>query len=179
MKTIQFLSTFFFLILTIPAFLYLSTRNTPQEEEKIELQDTIREKNVKSLEATEASIYQSTSSSVDHYPIIKDCLFYGDYKSQKNCSDEKLFSLIKEHLEYPINAIEKGIEGNCVISFIVDRTGFIRDVKLIQDIGSGCGKAAVNAFRIIEDQIEFAAGKIDGISVNTKVTIPVVFQLKM
>ena len=47
------------------------------------------------------------------------------------------------NLNYPRIAQELGVDGRVYISFIVNIDGSISDIKIVRDIGAGCGQEAV------------------------------------
>src|SRR5205085_6436235 len=51
---------------------------------------------------------------------------------------DKLMEYLKQNLKYPSMAQENGIEGRVWISFMVDKTGKIKNIKLLKTIGGGC-----------------------------------------
>lgn len=180
MKTIQLLSTFFFLLLTIPAFLYLTTRNNPEKQQPLKIMQDSVQYNLKTDETAEATSVIDKKSSykqIDKFPLLKSCLSLATYVESKECTDRKLLALIKEQLVYPDEAIKRGVEGSCILSFIVDSSGFIRHIDLVKDIGAGCGEAALNALQSITEKVEFIAAEIDGKAVDVKLTVPVGFEL--
>ena len=54
---------------------------------------------------------------------------------------------IKENLEYPSEALEKGIEGVVVLSFYVEPSGAISNIKVEKSLGYGCDKEAVRLLK--------------------------------
>jgi len=56
---------------------------------------------------------------------------------------------IKKNFEYPRKARKNGVEGQVLVSFVVDKTGEVTDIKVIRDIGWGCGQEAVRLLRIM------------------------------
>lgn len=48
------------------------------------------------------------------------------------------------HITYPQYAKDHGIEGRCVVTFVVETDGSISEAKILKDIGGGCGEASLN-----------------------------------
>jgi TonB family protein len=84
---------------------------------------------------------------------------------------------IAKNVKYPTEAMENGIEGKVYLSFVVDKTGKVKDVKILRGIPGG-GSLEKEALRVIKGLPNFTPGKQNGQPVNVKLTIPIKFQLK-
>lgn len=58
-------------------------------------------------------------------------------------------AFIEKNFEYPRKALKNGVEGQVLVSFVVDKTGEVTDIKVVRDIGWGCGQEAVRLLRIM------------------------------
>ena len=92
-----------------------------------------------------------------------------------NCSAGKLMSYITNNLRYPDLAREDKIEGVVVLSFVVTDSGRIQDVRILRDIGSGCGEEAK---RVLTEMPIWQPAIFKGDNVFTQFTIPITFSLK-
>ncbi len=54
---------------------------------------------------------------------------------------------IRQSFRYPREARERGIEGEVVVSFVVNEEGGVEDVVVDQSIGGGCDEEAVRVMR--------------------------------
>ncbi|WP_423147602.1 energy transducer TonB [Rubrolithibacter danxiaensis] len=81
---------------------------------------------------------------------------------------------ISSNLHYPLAAKTKNVQGKVIVSFIVDKDGSIRDVKLRQGIGSGCDEEAI---RIVRSSPPWKPGMVKGAPVSTYCVLPITFQL--
>ena len=81
---------------------------------------------------------------------------------------------IYKHIEYPKQAIERGIEGRVFLRFIVDEKGEVKDPEILKDIGGGCGDAAVQAVK----KVKFTPGRQDGNTVKVWYSIPITFKIQ-
>lgn len=79
------------------------------------------------------------------------------------------------HLKYPAYAKDAGISGTVHLSFIVDEEGNVSDIKIIRDIGGGCGESAVAA---VKRMPRWIPGRMDGKPVKVFYRLPVRFTLK-
>lgn len=89
---------------------------------------------------------------VEQMPRFPGC---EDMKASKHeieiCSKQKMLEYIYENLEYPQEAKKNEIEGTVVVRFTVAKDGHIRDIRLTEDIGYGCGEAAIKVFQSMND----------------------------
>ncbi len=77
------------------------------------------------------------------------------------------------HIEYPEEAIEKGIEGRLVLAFIVEPTGKPTEIEVLRPLHPLCDSAAVDALR----KTRFIPGKQNGRVVRVRMRLPVRFRL--
>lgn len=85
-----------------------------------------------------------------------------------------LMKFISSNIKYPINARNENIEGRVIVSFVVTSEGKITDLKILRDIGGGCGDEAIRVMKLSPD---WKPGKQNGRPVNTKMVVPVNFKL--
>lgn len=96
-------------------------------------------------------------------------------ESKANCSSGKLMSFITNSLRYPELAREDKIEGVVVLSFVVTDSGRIEQVRVLRDIGAGCGEEAK---RVLSEMPTWQPAIFKGKNVYTQFTIPITFSLK-
>ena len=77
------------------------------------------------------------------------------------------------HIDYPQEAIDKGIEGRLVLAFIVETDGQPTEVEVIRSLHPLCDSAAVNALR----KTTFIPGRQNGRLVRVRMRLPVRFRL--
>ncbi len=82
--------------------------------------------------------------------------------------------IIYDNIQYPQEALDKKIQGKVILSFIVEKDGSIGEVKILKDIGYGCGDEAV---RIIKSMPKWKPAKQRGKAVRQQFTLPVIFEL--
>ena len=88
--------------------------------------------------------------------------------------DSALFMYICMNLSYPEEARENKIEGLVYVSFVVAKDGSVGNVKVVRDIGGGCGAAAVE---MVKGMPRWKPGTQSGKPVNTQFVLPIDFQL--
>ena len=90
--------------------------------------------------------------------------------------EAKLVEYIAKNLNYPQEAIEKGIEGRVFVGFVIDVDGSVVDVEVKRGIGYGCDEEAV---RVIKSLPKWKPGKILGELQRVSYMIPVTFKLQV
>ena len=77
-------------------------------------------------------------------------------------------------LKYPAQARDLGIEGKVYLSFVVQKSGELTDIKVLKGIGAGCDQAAVAALSKVD---AWKPGILEGKPVAVQMQIPIVFKL--
>lgn len=115
---------------------------------------------------------------VEHMPTFgQECLDLSG-ADRKACSDKKLMAFIYKNIKYPSLARTNGIEGNVVVSFVVERDGSVSSVEPLRKVGGGCTEAAVSAIEAINKAgLKFSPGIQNERTVRVKFTMPVQFRL--
>lgn len=113
---------------------------------------------------------------VEQWPVFSGCAeFEKEPIKRAACSDQKLVEFISEQLVYPPSAIEKGIEGVVVVSFVVEENGSLSQFLVLRELGEGCGEAALNVFRAMP---KWEPGRQNGQAVRVKMNLPIRFAFK-
>ena len=128
----------------------------------------------KGLGNDKAQIYQIAEEMPRFPGCENDNSLSEDGKSL--CSNKKLYQYIYRKLKYPKQAMTQGIEGKVVVKFVVDKSGKVKNIVKLHDIGGGCGDAVVKVFEQMKD-IKWIPGKQGGKDVSVFYTLPVVFKL--
>ncbi len=89
--------------------------------------------------------------------------------------EEKLNEYLSTHVQYPKEAMEKGIQGRVIVAFVVNRDGSISDPKVVRSIDSALDKEAL---RVINSMPRWNPGKQNGKNVRVNYTVPVYFRLQ-
>ncbi len=109
-------------------------------------------------------------AEVDKLPKFKNCT-----ANNLDCFNKELVKHIQSNFAYPEDAVKNNIEGNVTVSFIVNKSGEVINIK---------AKGANNA-KILEDSAISLVAKLpnfvpaikNGRAVNTKYTFPVAYKL--
>jgi len=89
--------------------------------------------------------------------------------------DEKLYEFLGENMVYPQMARESGIQGIVYVTFVVEPNGAITNVRVLRDIGGGCGNEAT---RVVKAMPSWTPGKQRGKAVRVQFNLPVKFTLQ-
>jgi len=85
------------------------------------------------------------------------------------------YKYLAEHIHMPEEAIDAGVQGTVYISIVVGKDGTLSDVKVKKDpVGHGCAEEAI---RVIKDMPKWTPGKMNGMPVSVRYSIPVKFVL--
>ena len=90
------------------------------------------------------------------------------YKGGKDA----LLQDIAENLVYPPMAMRNRIQGKCIVHVTMEADGSFSAVKIVKEIGGGCGKAAVAVIESLEGNSKWIA---PGYKNNYQ--IPVIFDI--
>lgn len=85
-----------------------------------------------------------------------------------------LEKFISETIEYPEFALKNKIEGQVIVSFVIDTTGKAIEIEIIESTNSIFNEESK---RIIKKMPNWSSGKIDNKPANIKFTFPINFKL--
>lgn len=116
---------------------------------------------------------------VEQMPRFPGCeMLKATDQIKKKCADEKLLDYIYSNQVYPKIALENGIEGTCVVRFVVEKDGTIGDVELIRDPGAGTGPEGVRLVESMNNLKEkWTPGLQRGVPRKVLYTLPIRFKL--
>jgi len=114
-------------------------------------------------------------SIAERMPIYGGCDVDSEESERRNCTSSNLIKHIYKNVKYPTFARGADIQGTVVVSFIVNKTGDVEDVKILRGIGGGCGDEVI---RVIKGLDKFLPGKQNGRPVSVIYRLPVKFSLE-
>lgn len=88
---------------------------------------------------------------------------------------DSLDKFIEENLVYPIEAIEKGIQGKVYVTFVVEKDGSLSNIEILKDIGYCCGEAAVD---LVKKMPKWIPAEYKGEKIRKQFNLPITFSLK-
>jgi len=86
--------------------------------------------------------------------------------------DDSLRRFLAQNIRYPDFAVAKGIEGRCVVRFIINKDGHVSDAHVLRGIGGGCDEEAV---RVV---LAMPRWKTCKASAKVTYTLPITFRLE-
>jgi TonB family protein len=87
-----------------------------------------------------------------------------------------LMKFLQKTVQYPIKAQENKMTGTVFVQFIVQKTGEVKDAKIVRGI---CKSLDEEALRVVHLMPLWTPGKKDGKPINTSFCIPIKFQLQL
>jgi protein TonB len=88
--------------------------------------------------------------------------------------DGARMKFLQDNIKYPVMAKESGIQGTVYVTFVVERSGSVTDVKILRGIGGGCDEEAV---RVVKNMPKWEPGKQRGKPVRVQFNMPIKFTL--
>ena len=122
------------------------------------------------LPASEEEITVASEQDDDEkiFIVVEQPPVYGD-------SHDEFNNYVSEHLAYPAIAQEQGIQGNVIVSFVVETDGSISDPTIVRGVDFSLDKEAL---RLITDMPnKWHPAKQNGKEVRSKFTVPIRFRL--
>ena len=107
----------------------------------------------------------------DSMPLFPGC-------EDDACTSKQLIQFIFENLEYPKEAAKASVEGLVVLSFTVNTSGRLTDIKAAKGIGHGCDEEAIRVVKLINEKFDpWTPALKDGKPVAAEMKLPVMFKL--
>jgi TonB family protein len=99
--------------------------------------------------------------------------------SIRTCAQYTLLSILSGNIQYPETARQQDIQGTVVLSYVVETNGKISNLKIMRDIGGGCGAEAVRVFTALDEAgLSWKPGIQDKKAVRVRQTMPLRFKLE-
>lgn len=99
-----------------------------------------------------------------------------DKRAQFFHSDEAHFlsSWVYKYLRYPDEAVSEGIQGKVLVSFVVEKTGKVTNVEVVEGADP---LLDAEALRVVSVSPDWIPAKLKGKTVRSRITVPVEFRL--
>ena len=134
-------------------------------EDDVEIEDEIEIEDTESDEDEEIEIIEEDDD--EFFMVVENMpVFPG--------GDLGLMKYIQKHVKYPAIAKEYNITGKVYVSFIVDKTGSVTNVKIVRGVDKNLDSEAV---RVVKSLPKYKPGKQRGKAVRVMFTIPINFTL--
>lgn len=99
--------------------------------------------------------------------------------AKQQCANQVMLQYVYERIVYPQQAINEGIEGTAVVTFVIEADGALSQPRIVRDLGAGTGMAALAVvLNMMEEGIRWVPGKLDGRPVRVQFTLPIRFKLE-
>lgn len=92
-------------------------------------------------------------------------------------SMHEMYGIIQRNLLFPTIARKKSTVGTLYVLFEVDITGQAQNFKVFNDIGDGCGDAAIEAIKQVPNL--WIPAMVDGNAYDSRFAIPVSFGIQL
>ena len=139
---------------------------------KIEPQDTIRK------EMSNYEKYRMEQEKVRYGQDIQDeevFMVVEDMPTFKGKDAKEFRKYIAENVIYPDIAVENGITGKVIVSFVVNKDGRVVNAEIEESIDPSLDKEAI---RVVESSPKWKPGEQRGKAVNVQFTFPINFVLQ-
>ncbi len=87
---------------------------------------------------------------------------------------EAFVEYVQQNYRYPARAVESGVTGKIILSFIVERDGSLTDIRIVRDLKFGTGEEAV---RLLKASPKWTPGVQNGREVRVAYTLPITLDL--
>jgi len=85
-----------------------------------------------------------------------------------------LAQFLKDHIKYPPKAAKKKIQGRVEVAFLVDKSGKVHDVKVVESVDKDLDKEALRVCRLLPD---FIPAAVNGEPVEVLFKLPIRFKI--
>lgn len=128
----------------------------------------------------DTTVYETPE--VTPYPLLNSCraeLHPGwTVDSMRRCGETQLLRILAQNIRYPEAAREANTQGTVVARFIVEPTGRMSYIRIIKDIGNGCGEEALRVIKALDTLgLRWQPAQIAGKPVRSYSVLPLRFKL--
>ena len=134
-------------------------------ENEIEIEDTESDEDLEIEE--EEEVTDEVFVIVEDMPRFQGC-------SDDQCTQMEIMKYIAKNTKYPPIAKENNITGRVFVSFVVDKTGKVTQVKVLRGVDKYLDAEAV---RVVQSMPKFKPGKQRGKTVSVQYSVPINFKL--
>ena len=113
-----------------------------------------------------------TKTQKDDKTVLPDSI---DAMPEFSGGQTSLFTFLRKNIKYPVLAEEAGVQGRVILTFVVDVDGSLTDIKVRNSVDPSLDKESL---RLLNVMPRWIPGKMDGIPVRVKYTLPITFRLQ-
>lgn len=99
---------------------------------------------------------------------------FPDVEAEFSGGTEALMKYIKDHLKYPAEEREMGIQGRVYVEFIVEKNGEVTTVKILRGVSKNLD---LEAKRLVSTMPNWKPAESRGYPVRSKARLPITFKL--
>ena len=153
-------------------------------EDSCAVVDSVGEERIIEGEMVDTTEFHRTAGEVDHVDAYgsaahgdmdEECFRSVAHMPQFPGGEVALMKLLKDHIQYPPEAVKNSIQGRVILQFVVEKTGKVGTVKVLRSVDESLDREAVRVVKALPD---FTPGSLDdGRTVNVWYTLPVNFSL--
>jgi len=136
-------------------------------QDEIEIEDTESDEDLEIVEEDDDEIFHVVQSM----PEFK-CMKFG---KKEYCGNEALAEFLQRNIKYPPIAKEYDITGKVYVSYVVDKSGAVTNVKVVRGVDKNLDAEAV---RVVKSFPKYKPGKQRGRAVRVLHTVPINFTLQ-
>lgn len=130
-----------------------------------------------SAAAVQDTIIYDIVDEKPRFPTI--CERYDTTAAAKDeCSELALMTYINQRALYTAEAREKGISGMAVVSFVVEKNGFISMARILRDPGANLGVSALRSVIGMANEVRWIPAIKEGKPVRYQYVLPVRFRIE-
>ena len=121
------------------------------------------------------------AKDADEMPLYlhSECNKQSDYETRKRCADQKMLEYVYKYVQYPSEARQKGLQGDAVVTFVVEKDGTMSDLRIISQPGGGIGEEALRVMQRIQSKgVAWKPGQKAGVPVRVQFSVPVRFKME-
>ena len=112
-----------------------------------------------------------TDSMLIHEKYLYNSVFL-ETKPEYQGKEASFDLFLKKNLKYPIAATKNNTQGRVFLTFIVEKSGRLTNIKIVVGIGDGCDEEAL---RLLKKSSRWRPGKIHNIPVRSEYSTIVKF----
>ncbi len=130
------------------------------------------------LDEMEKGSAREIFKTVEELPRFPGCEHLKDKAELNQCAVQHMLEYVYKNIKYPKSAREQGIEGKVMVSFVVEADGSLSEIKIVRDIGGGCGDEVLRVIHSMSEMDQkWIPGKQKGQAVPVQYNLPVQFKL--
>jgi TonB family protein len=97
-----------------------------------------------------------------------------DQKAKFELFDGSLNDFLTKNMRYPKEAAVREIKGTVIVSFVIEPSGMVTNIQLLQGVGGGCSEEAIR----LAGLTRWKPALKDGQAVRSRMKLPVLFNME-